>query len=182
MSACEPPARRAVAVVLAVFLSLPGVALSHGGEDEALEEMPARALAQQALALLSEDESAVEAHERVEAALASSDQTEVDVSKLRQAQAAFGDGDHALAARALNEALADRGRSDSAGDRDEAGHGGMEEGEASPADVATDVSSFEHTREFEPERGALERVALVLGAAALALGGGALALGRRRAA
>lgn len=177
MSRCS--VRLSTAAAVALVAIAPGFAFAHGGEEEALEQTPARALAQQALALLSQEESVVEAHERVEAALESEDREGVDEAKLRETQEAFEKGDHELAERLLDAALADQ---ESAPDgnggeqHDETAGDTMADGEA--ADIAPQTASFEHVREFEPDRATAEWVAVALGllfvaaAAALARGRG----------
>ena len=177
MSRCS--ACLAIAAAVALVAIAPGLAFAHGGEDEALEKTPARALAQQALALLSQEESAVEAHERVDAALESEDREGVDAAKLRQTQRAFEAGDHELAARLLDQALADQGSQAQPGER--------EQHDATGDDLMADggdaeepqPASFEHAREFEPDRATAEWVAFALGLVALAAAGGALVRGRR---
>lgn len=57
----------AVCECTAALVAAPAPAVAHGAEDEALEKTPARALVQQALALLAPGNEAVESHERVEA-------------------------------------------------------------------------------------------------------------------
>ena len=137
-------ARLAPAVVLLTLLLPASAALAHGKEDEALEKTPARALAQQALALLSQESKSGEAHERIEAAVESKDREGVDVAMLRRTEAAFERGDEAAATRLIAAALG-------------AAH--------------DDPVAFEHRPEFEPARGAPEWVAIAIGALAMLLGG-----------
>lgn len=169
----------AIAAAAALLAIAPDFAFAHGGEEEALEKTPARALAQQALALLSQEESAVEAHERVEAALESEDRDGVDEAKLRETQRAFEAGDHELAARLLDAALAGQEPRPGGGadeQHEETTNDPMVDGEA--ADIAPQAASFEHTREFEPDRATAEWVALAIGLLAVAAAAGALARGR----
>lgn len=74
-------------------------------EEAALAAQPARALAQQALALLTVRDAVAEALHRVEAALKSKEREGVDVNKLRAAMTALEAGDSRAAANRINEAL-----------------------------------------------------------------------------
>lgn len=178
MSRCS--ARYITATALAVLALAPGSAFAHGGEEEALENTPARTLAQQALALLSQEGSAVEAHERVEAALESEDREGVDEAKLRETQRAFEAGDHELAARLLDEALADKGSAEPS-EEPAGAHDEMTEDGAQPsAGIEPQPSSFEHAREFEPDRGTPEWVGFALGLLAIAVAAAGLTRARRR--
>ena len=173
---CSVCPRVITGIAIGLLAASPAPVLAHGGEDEALEKTPARALAQQALGLLSQEESAVEAHERVEAALESEDKAGVDQAKLRETQDAFEIGDHERAAQLLNEALADEGSREQAGGPADEPHEAMGEGEEPAADKEPAASSFEHTREFKPDRATPEWIAAAIGL--LALGGAAGALAR----
>ena len=178
MSRCS--ARLSTAAAVALVAISPGFAFAHGGEEEALEKTPARALAQQALALLSEEESVTEAHERVEAALESEDREGVDEAKLRETQRAFEAGDHELAARLLDQALADQAAQPPPGEGEERHATGddlmADGGEADEPQP----SSFEHARAYEPDRATAEWVAFALGLVALVAAGGVLARDRNR--
>lgn len=175
------------AALALVGLALAGPAHAHGGEDEALDKMPARALAQQAFALLSQKGKAVEAHERVEAALASKERADVDIRALRQVPGAFEAGDHERATRLLSQALA---APDSPAGKPSARTPAMPDGESGegkhaermPAGSETRVSAdaLDHRPEFRPARAAAEWVAAGVGAVALAAALGLLALPRRR--
>lgn len=169
--------RAATAAAVLVTLLAPGTALAHGGEEDALEKTPARALTQQALALLAQEGKAPEAHERIEAALESKDRDRVDIAKLKEVQAAFDRGDHDSAKRLIAEALAGPPRPDDAEMADEAAHddepaGGVPEGQERRA--------LDHAPELEPERGSAEWIALTAGLALLAAAAGLLLTGRRR--
>ena len=168
--------RRGLALVLATVVLLPGVALGHGKEDEALEKMPARALAQQALAMLSQENKAVEAHERIEAALKSKDREGVDLALLRRTQAAFDRGDHVAATRLIGEALTPTEDGGAA----EADMGAGDQDDEDPGAVDVSPEALDHSPEFEPDRGTAEWVGAALGAAALLLGGVLLLRLRRR--
>ena len=176
MSRCR--ALLGTVAAIAVLAIAAGPAGAHGGEEEALEKTPARALAQQALALLSQENSAVEAHERVEAALESEDRAGVDAGKLRETQRAFDEGDHERAARLLDEALANEDApSVKSGMPSEHDEPGAEDPAASSADPQP--SSFEHAREFEPDRATAEWVAIAIGLLALVVAGAGLMRTRR---
>jgi hypothetical protein len=69
-----------------------GVAAAHGGED--LAGRPARALVQQALGLLTQQDDAVEAAERREAATASGNREDADIDAVEKA-GRYGGGDRA---------------------------------------------------------------------------------------
>lgn len=166
-------------VMLGTFLLSAGEAFGHGGEDEALEKTPARALAQQALAFLSQENKAVEAHERIEAALKSKDRKGVDIASLRRTQAAFDRGDHPAATRLIAEALAP-----AKGEGPIEDEGAMDDGheEEAGTSVSVDVNpaALEHSPEFEPDRGTAEWIGAALGAAAVLLGVALLLRHRRR--
>lgn len=165
-------------VVLSTFLLCAGVALGHGKKDEALEKTPARALAQQALAFLSQENKAVEAHERIEAALKSKDREGVDIAVLRRTQAAFDRGDHAAATRLISQALAPV---EEEGAQGEGAMGdGHEEEAGSSGSVDVNPAAFDHTPEFESDRGSAEWIGAALGAAAVLLGAALLLRPRRR--
>ena len=173
---CSVRQRVITGIAIGLLAASPAPVLAHGGEDDTLEKTPARALAQQALGLLSQEESAVEAHERVEAALESEDKAGVDQAKLRETQDTFEIGDHERAAQLLNEALVEGGSSEPVGEPADGQHGAMEEGDEAAADTEPAASSFEHTREFKPGRATPEWIAAATGL--LALGGAAGALAR----
>ena len=169
--------RAAVAAALLRALVAPGAVLAHGGEEGALEKTPARALTQQALALLAQEGKAEEAHERIEAALESGDKARVDVAKLKEVQAAFGRGDHGAAKRLIAAALAGPPRADDAEMADEAAH------EDEPKDGVPEGQerrALEHALEFEPERGSTEWIALATGLALVGTAVVVLLAGRRR--
>ena len=160
-----------LAASLAMF---PAAAWPHGGEEEALEKTPARALAQQALALLAQEDKAVEAHERIQAALRSKDREGVDFARLREVRSAFDRGDHSAARKLLNRALAPMSEESPAhGEPADAGKGG-----AGPA-TGDEGALLEHAPQYEPDRGGAEWVAAGVGGGML-LVGTALLIGRRR--
>lgn len=157
-------------VVLAVLALVTGApaALATGGdeemEDAALKAQPARTLAQQALAVLDVldvRDDADDARMRIDAALESQDQEDVDAGLLREADEALDGGDTARAKDLLNRALG----------------GG-------PLPVENDVSAprgaalHNAGRAFEPNSTDQELVAALAGL--LLLGLGALLLLRRR--
>lgn len=168
-----------VSATAAVLLALlaPAAVLAHGGEEGALEKTPARALAQQALALLAQEGKATEAHERIEAALESKDKSRVDVAKLKEVKASFDRGDHDAAKRLIADALAGPPRPEDAEMGDEAAHddepkAGVPEGQERRA--------LDHALEFEPERGSAEWIALAGGLVLLATAAALLLAARRR--
>ena len=173
--------RRAGAAFAAAALLFAAPVHGHGGEEEALEKMPARALAQQALALLAQKGKAVEAHERVEAALRSRAQADVDMRALRGVRAAFEAGDHRRAAALLNRALAEP--EPPASREPGTKQGSPADGSEMPRgdDMAGSAArALDHRPEFRPERALAEWVAV--GAGLLALGAALAVLGgpRRR--
>lgn len=141
----------------ALALMVPQGAVADGGESEemeALEDQPARVLAQQAIAVLRVRGDQEEASMRVDAALESEDQEDVDVSLLAQADEAVDSGDVDGAISLLDRALSE------------------------PLGAATGLELHESGREYEPGSGAQATVGIVLGAALLLLG--FLALRSRR--
>ena len=163
---------RAAPLVLLTIALLwsPASSPAHGGEDEALEKTPARALAQQALALLAQQDKAVEAHERVEAALKSKDAKGVDRASLLETQKAFDRGDHDRARVLLNQALAPKPERKERMTGEAKGHAGDGEGAGAGA-AAIDEGALDHTREYDPGRDAGEWIALALGLGTLLAAG-----------
>lgn len=134
---------------LAAVVATPGAALADGGGDEemeALELQPARVLAQQAIAVLRVRGDQEDASMRVDAALESDDQEDVDVALLERADEAVDSGDIDGAVLLLDQALS----------RPLGAEGGKE--------------LHESGREFTPAFGAQEVVGIVAGAILLALG------------
>ena len=131
------------------------------GEEAALAAQPARALAQQALALLTIRDAAGEANHRLEAALKSKHREDVDVNKLRAAMSALEASDAQAAADRLNEALG-------------GGPAPADEELAGPSDEALHNAG----EEFEPANDGQEVAAGI--AAILALAAGAALLVRHR--
>jgi LPXTG-motif cell wall-anchored protein len=153
-----------IVVALAVAVGAPGSALAHGEKPEAGEEaeieqlaqQPARALAQQAHALLHIRRDAHEAGVRLDAALESRDQREVDVPILRRAAETLDGGDPVRAQVLIDEAL------------------------SRPLGAASGKLFHGGGREFRPATGAQEIAGIVGGAAALLLGALGLWAARRR--
>jgi phosphate/sulfate permease len=145
-------------LVILASLAVPAGAFAHGdeesGEAAALAMQPARALAQQAIALVRVRGDTEEAAMRLDAAVESKDESDVDPALLERAMETLDDGDPDRAVNLLDEALSLPLGSDSGKALHEAG------------------------REFRPAVGAQEVVAIVVGAAALVLG--LLALRPRR--
>lgn len=133
----------------ALALVVPHGAVANGGESEemeALERQPARVLAQQAIAVLRVRGDQEEASMRVDAALESEDQEDVDVSLLEQADEAVDSGDVDGAISLLDRALSE------------------------PLGAATGLELHESGREYEPGSGAQATVGIIAGAALLLLG------------
>ena len=148
----------ALAAALAAVLALPGTALANGGggeEMEALELQTARVLAQQAIAILRVRADQEEASMRVDAALESDDQDDVDLAFLEQADEAIDSGDLDGGVLLLDQAL------------------------SRPLGAESGKELHASGREFTPAFGAQEVVAIVAGAALLGLGVLALAPWRR---
>jgi hypothetical protein len=171
------------ALAALVFAALPAPASAHGGED--LTEQPARALVQQALGLLTQQDNVVEAQERLEAALESEDTENVEVSSVRKALAALEDGDKDEAVEQMNAALAPdeepepsrTGDESQAAPEEEAGHAAGEDPMPSePADEAFE----DHANAVEPDRGTAEWIGLAVGLGLIGVGGAALGLRRER--
>jgi len=154
-------------------LALPAAgAFGHGEEGEAAAEIPARTLVQQALALLTQQDNATEAQEKLEAALQSKDQEGVQIASVRDALEAIEKDEHEEAVGHMNEALAP---AEAAGEKQVAG----EEGAGPEETTEPAPGALEHAEEFEPERGAAEWVGFGVGIALIGLAGvGLLARGR----
>jgi LPXTG-motif cell wall-anchored protein len=147
-----------ILVAASVCLALaPQIASAHGGEEAEVTELsmqPARVLAQQALAELEVRNDAEEAAVRLDAALESEDQSDIDLKLLNQATETLDGGDPEGAVALLDEAL------------------------SRPLGAASGKALHESGREFQPATGAQEVVGIALGAALLVLGGALLLRGR----
>lgn len=147
------PPRRVVAAFAALLASTalaPAPALGDGGA-QAMKDMakqPARVLAQQAIAQLRLLGARREALERVDAAVRSRDQRDIDIALLRRADRALEAGGSERAVSLLDRAL------------------------SRPLGAASGKELHASGREFRPARGGQELVGIVLGA--LLLGAGAL--------
>lgn len=154
-------ARRRVGGLLCVLvaaLSLPQAALATGGGDEATEALelePARVLAQQAIAVLRVRGNLEDASMRIDAALESKDQADIDIGLLEQADEAADGGDIDGAVLLLDQAL------------------------SRPLGAASGKELHESGREFTPAFGAQEVVGIIAGGLLLGLGVLALAPWRR---
>ena len=156
----------ALAALLALILAgAPARALGHGDEEEtaggeaevkALSAQPARILAQQAIAELMVRGDKDEAAMRLDAALESEDQRDIDVRLLKEGTEKLDGGDPEGAVPLLDEAL------------------------SRPLGAASGKALHEAGREFEPATGAQEVVGIVGGAVLLALGLVGVAAGRQR--
>lgn len=151
--------RRTLGGLLALVVVLAGAAgaWAHGDEElpaseeaeiQVLAEQPARVLAQQALALIEVRNDAHEAGVRLDAALESSDQSDLDQPLLMQATETLDGGDPVAAAALLDQAL------------------------SRPLGADSGKALHESGRQFDPGTGAQEVVGIVLGILLL-LGGGA---------
>lgn len=150
--------RRALRGLLVATLILTGSgrAWAHGDEElpaneqaeiEVLAMQPARVLAQQALALLEVRGDAHEAGVRLDAALESADQSDIDRQLLAQATETLDAGDPEGAVPLLDQAL------------------------SRPLGAEQGKALHESGRKFDPGTGAQEVVGIVLGILLL-LGGG----------
>ena len=175
----------AIAALAALGLaSLPVAASAHGGED--LTEQPARALVQQALGLLTQQDNVVEAQERLEAALESEDTEKVDLSSVRKALAALEEGDKDMAVQQMNAALAPEQKSEP--EAAEKGGGATAEpdeearrvGEETMPPEPVDEAFEDHANAVEPDRGSAEWIGLAVGLGLIGVGGAALGLRRER--
>ena len=152
---------RATGLVLAAVAALalggvlPAAVLAHGEEElpageeaevELLAEQPARILAQQALALLEVGSDTHEAEVRLDAALESSDQSDIDGELLAEATETLDGGDPEGAIILLDQAL------------------------SRPLGAEQGKALHEAGREFSPGRDTEEVVAIVLGGLLLILG------------
>ena len=144
-----------VATLVATAALAPTLLLAHGDEElpsseeaeiEMLAEQPARILAQQALALLEVRSDTHEAAVRLDAALESSDQSDIDAELLAEATETLDGGDPASAAVLLDQAL------------------------SRPLGADQGKALHEAGREFSPGSDAQEVVAIVLGGLLLVLG------------
>jgi LPXTG-motif cell wall-anchored protein len=154
-----------LALLALVLAGAPVRALAHGDEEEtaggeaevkALSAQPARILAQQAIAELKVRGDKDEAAMRLDAALESKDQNDIDVRLLRAGTEKLDGGDPEGAVPLLDEAL------------------------SRPLGAKSGKALHEAGREFEPATGAQEVVGIVAGALLLALGLVGIAAGRRR--
>ncbi len=150
-----------LAAILSVALAAwPTGAHAHGAEGPAMQseeeevatlaEQPARTLAQQALAELLVRGDSHEAGVRLDAALESEDQSDIDVKLLRRATETLDGGDPEGAVPLLDEAL------------------------SRPLGAASGKALHESGREFRPATGTQEVVAIIAGAVLLLLGGALL--------
>ena len=162
--------RAALCVIVAAALLAPAPgALATGGDEEmeaaALKAQPARTLTQQALAILDVRKDAEEARMRIDAALASKDQDDVEMGLVRQADEALDGGDGARAADLLNRAL---------------GGGPLPIDDEGPAPSGQALHNA--GRAFEPNSTGQELIGAIAGLALAALGSLLLVRHRRAAA
>ncbi len=139
-----------VVVLTAIGLGAwPQIAAAHGGDEAEVAELsmePARVLAQQALAELQVRGDEEEAAVRLDAALESEDQADIDVELLNEATETLDGGDPEGAVPLLDEAL------------------------SRPLGAASGKALHESGREFHPANGAQEIVAIISGGVLLLLG------------
>lgn len=166
------------------LLALPApAAVAHGEEEEATAEIPARTLVQQALALLTQQDNAAEAQEKLEAALESEHQEDVQIASVREALEAIEKDDHETAIEHMNKALApeEAAAEEDAAEEEMAGGGAAHEEEAEAGEEPEPAAgALEHAEEFEPARGTAEWIGLGVGVALIALAGIGLTAARRR--
>ena len=148
---------RVAAAVACLTLLGAAPALATGGDEpgemaEALASAPARVLAQQALATLDVTGDAMEARERIDAALESKDRDDVDLELLRAADEALDGGDRQEAISLLNRAL---------------GGGPVPTGEEGEGGAISDDALHNAGRAYEPNETTQEVVAFVAGLALL---------------
>ena len=152
--------RRSVALAAALLaLAFPVLAAAHGGDEmetQNLSQQPARTLAQQALAELRVRHDMEAAASRLDAAVESKDQSDVNSAEVNHAMETLDSGNEAQAVTILDHAL------------------------SQPLGQASGAALHESGREFQPATGAQEIIAIILGAALLALA--AFLLLRRRGA
>lgn len=165
------PALLGLLAALTVLLVAAPSALAHGEEEEAAAEIPARTLVQQGFALLTQQENEAEAQEKLELALKSEDQKDVDMAAVREALAALKQGDHELAEQHMNVALgaekepgAEEGTGAAGGQAGDEG-GAAHEGEEAAVAEEVPEEALEHAPAFEPGRGSEEWIALAVGVA-----------------
>jgi LPXTG-motif cell wall-anchored protein len=143
---------------IATMLAAPPLAFAHGGDEmeaENLAQQPARTLAQQAMSELRVREDTEEAAARLDAAVESDDQSDIDPVLLNHAMETLDAGDDNGAVNLLDQAL------------------------SRPLGEASGAALHESGREFQPATGAQEIVAIVLGALLLLLAAFLLLRGRR---
>lgn len=146
------------AAVLTVLLAGAANVSAHGDESmeaDSLSQQPARTLAQQAIAELRVRHDTEEAAMRLDAAVESKDQSDVDSAQLNQAMETLDAGNEDQAVSMLDHAL------------------------SQPLGEESGAALHESGREFQPGTGTQEVVAIALGAAALLLAGFLLLRGRR---
>lgn len=140
-----------------LLLALPAMVSAHGGagmEAEALAQEPARTLAQQALAELRVRHDTEEAAARLDAAVESKDQADVDSAGVNQAMEMLDAGNEDQAISMLDHAL------------------------SQPLGQESGAALHESGREFQPGTDTQEIVAIVLGALLLLLAAVLLRRGR----
>jgi LPXTG-motif cell wall-anchored protein len=148
------------ASLLALGMVVP-VVWAHGGnemETQDLQQQPARTLAQQALAELRVRHDMEAAASRLDAAVESKDQSDVDPQMVNQAMETLDAGDEAQAVTLLDHAL------------------------SQPLGESSGAALHESGREFQPGTGTQEVVAIILGAVLLLLAGLLLLRNRRASA
>ena len=145
-----------LALIGSLLMASPAGAHGGGAEAEAMAGQPARTLAQQALAELRIRTDVKDAAERLDAALASKDERNVDLAELRTAMETVDNGDPEAAIPMLDRAL------------------------SRPLGASSGKALHESGREFQPATGAQEIVGIVAGAVLLVLGVLLLARTRRR--
>lgn len=95
----------ALLIGAAVLAFAPASAFADGSAESPSADIPAQALAVQALAMLDASMGAMDARDRVQAALQAKNQEDVRVDRLRAADAALGRDDTVAARRELEAAF-----------------------------------------------------------------------------
>ncbi len=97
--------RLALLASAALLTFAPAIAYAHGGEGSSSADVPAQALAVQALAMLEANMGAMDARDSVQAALRATNQDDIRVDRLRAAEAALERNDVTGARRELEAAF-----------------------------------------------------------------------------
>ena len=102
---CEIVRRLVLLISVAMIVLAPSSAQAHGGDPATSTEIPAQALAVQALAMLDAHMGVFDARDRVRAALRAKNQDDIRMDRLRAADVALGRNDTTSARRELEAAF-----------------------------------------------------------------------------